>query len=369
MIAGVSLVAAYIAVSLALTAHTKAVLGHTYAPCFLSALHMAMTTIAAATVVLIASLQKKRACRGAQIEHLASKNIGLVVHAKGSASNSIHANNFESTRESSANHSDMADLKSPDLDETVGIMMPTETSVAVEANGKKGGEWGKGTIALGVLMAVNVVVSNATLGMVPMYVHQALRALGPAVTACVAWAAAGEVPRRRAIAALVPVVVGVALCFVESPQTDVSVVGVAFTLFGVVLAAAKGVLTAAIVRACGSSGSASPAHAVLETAPIACLCSVVFGLVVGEALAIGPLISNQRLHPGLIGHLFINGALAAALNLVGFAAVRHARALGLSVAANAKTAIAVLVAGTHRPLQMIGAAIALSGALIYAIAQ
>jgi drug/metabolite transporter (DMT)-like permease len=141
---------------------------------------------------------------------------------------------------------------------------------------------------------------------------------------------------------LVPVTIGVALA--TAGDYYFTPVGFLLTLFGTLLAAIKTILTNRIQKRSGAP-QLHPLDLLLRMSPLACIQSLVYASSLDEPRKLHSLFlglgSRQRLL--LAVKLAMNGLLAFGLNYVSFAANRKTSPLTMTVAANVKQCLSILL--------------------------
>lgn len=147
--------------------------------------------------------------------------------------------------------------------------------------------------------------------------------------------------------------------------------GFLLTLLGTLLAAFKTILTNRIQR--NFSTPLHPLDLLLRMSPLACIQSIIYASLVGEPTEFVNLIKGMTLSDrfSLIVKLAVNGALAFGLNYISFAANKKTSPLTMTVAANLKQCLSIVLGVWVFRLQVgwmnaLGIIIALSGGAWYA---
>lgn len=147
--------------------------------------------------------------------------------------------------------------------------------------------------------------------------------------------------------------------------------GLLLTLLGTLLAALKTILTNRIQR--NLSTPLHPLDLLLRMSPLACIQSIVLASLAGEPRKFATLISIMPLSDrlNLFIKLGVNGALAFGLNYISFAANKKTSPLTMTVAANLKQCLSIVLGVWVFRLQVgwmnaLGIIIALSGGAWYA---
>ena len=119
--------------------------------------------------------------------------------------------------------------------------------------------------------------------------------------------------------------------------------GFFITLLGTLLAAIKTVLTNQIQRSLSSP--LHPLDLLLRMSPLACIQSLAYAVTLGETASLtthlSQLSSQDQL--SLSGKLVVNGVLAFALNYVSFTANKKTSPLTMTVAANLKQCLSIVL--------------------------
>jgi Triose-phosphate Transporter family len=147
--------------------------------------------------------------------------------------------------------------------------------------------------------------------------------------------------------------------------------GFLLTLLGTLLAAAKTILTNRIQV--NNSSPLHPLDLLLRMSPLAFLQSIIYAILIGEPANVAMLLSTMSSHgrSTLALKLAINGALAFGLNYVSFAANKKTSPLTMTVAANVKQCLSIILGVWVFRLQVgwmnaVGIMIALVGGAWYA---
>jgi len=122
-----------------------------------------------------------------------------------------------------------------------------------------------------------------------------------------------------------------------------TILGLILTLFGTFLAAIKGVLTNRLQKSLTSP--LHPLDLLLRMSPLACIQSLVYAALLGETGALRTRVANLslRAQTTLILGLAVNGVLAFGLNYVSFAANKKTSPLTMTVAANIKQCLSIVL--------------------------
>ena len=202
-----------------------------------------------------------------------------------------------------------------------------------------------------ILFTVNITLSNYTLSLVSLPVHQTIRATAPALTIVIAvllelrtWSSFS----RATYASLIPIIFGVVLA-AHGGHYDATVFGLLMTFVGAVAAVLKTIAT----NIMQTHFDISSTDLIRHTAPLAVIQSLVMAWHYDEFTQITHLprlrtLANgtawDRLSMGSLGALMVvNALLAAALNLASFEANRTCGPLSMGVAANLKQVVILLL--------------------------
>jgi drug/metabolite transporter (DMT)-like permease len=211
---------------------------------------------------------------------------------------------------------------------------------------RKHTEWRDESTLMGLstLFMLNIAMSNVTMDMVSLPMHQILRATGPVITLGLEWMAGRKVEGNWS---LVPVVVGAVMTALGDLQFTRW--GVFWTMLGVVVACTKSVFTNHLLQ------GPKKLHAMdllmrmslYSAMQCACIAFVTKEIPVGLQqyyIAHGwDKAENQASYHHFLQHMFINALLALLINVVSFFAASHLRSLTISVTSNLKQVLVVLL--------------------------
>lgn len=213
-------------------------------------------------------------------------------------------------------------------------------------------------ICFSLLYTINIAVSNLSLGLISLSLHQTIRATAPAITVllCVTLL-------RRPLSSyststylsLIPTIAGVILA-TTSPNTDnhvphgprTSPEGILLTFLGAVLAVLKTILTNTLQQRAGRLSLNIPSITLIRyLSPYAVAQALVFALWTGEFQRLRNTIFLSNTGEGRISVIAAANVLAAALlNLTSFEANRRCGPLAMAIVANLKQ-VAVLMFDQH----------------------
>ncbi|ORY80392.1 hypothetical protein BCR37DRAFT_334637, partial [Protomyces lactucae-debilis] len=186
-----------------------------------------------------------------------------------------------------------------------------------------------------VLYSANIAVSNLSLEMVPVPIHQTVRATSPFFVLSLTSLLFRERHSLKIWLSLVPIVTGVVLATstdrIELPQF--LRISILITLIGSLLAALKTILTGRLQHYM----QIGAADLLLRLSLFACAQSFLMSYATGEMLR----LPRPSIH--LYSSVFGNGLLAMLLNLVSFSANREVGPLAMTVAANVKQVLVIIL--------------------------
>lgn len=174
--------------------------------------------------------------------------------------------------------------------------------------------------------------------MVSVPFHQIMRSTCPIFTILIYRLLYGRTYSQATYISLIPVIVGVGLATYGDYYFTGT--GFALTLLGVVLSALKTVMSNRIM----TGSLALPAlEILLRMSPLAALQSLLYAVVTGEASAFSAWVTEGNLTPSYTSALLGNGLLAFVLNVSSFRTNKIAGALTMTVCANLKQCLTVLL--------------------------
>ncbi|KAH9904397.1 triose-phosphate transporter family-domain-containing protein [Xylariomycetidae sp. FL2044] len=232
-------------------------------------------------------------------------------------------------------------------------------------------------VLFSTLFTLNIAVSNVSLARVSVPFHQVVRATTPLFTTLLFRGLYGRTFSRATCLSLVPVVLGVSLAtHGELSWTDV---GFVLTLLGVLLAALKTIMTNRFMT---GTLALSFWEVLLWMSPLAFIQSILYALVTGElsefaAFVRGELPSSAGAAMSLWQFIPIvagNGALAFALNVSSFSTNRVVGALTMTVCANVKQCLTIILGGLLFETQLSalniwGVVVTLAGGAVYSYVE
>ncbi|KAG7095740.1 hypothetical protein E1B28_006450 [Marasmius oreades] len=243
-------------------------------------------------------------------------------------------------------------------------------------------------VAFSVLYAVNIVVSNVSLQLVTIPFHQVVRAVTPVFTIILSSLLVGTKSTPERMVSLIPVVAGVGLA--TYGDYYFTRWGFILTLFGAILAALKTILTNVLqARPSSLSESKSPLAAKFNLStsspalpqlnplaflyllsPLAFVQCILFAQLSGELSRVRHYAATEMTSSKVLA-VALNGCIAFGLNVVSFSANKKCGALSMTVAANVKQVLTILLAVmifnlTITQMNMIGIILTLVGGVWYA---
>lgn len=194
--------------------------------------------------------------------------------------------------------------------------------------------------AFSILYTVNIAVSNLSLSMVTIPFHQVLRATTPVFTVAIYRFCYSNTYSFDTYVSLIPVIIGVGLATYGDYYA--TMLGFFMTLLGAILAALKTVVTNRMQTA---GLHLTALELLYRLSPLAFLQSIAMAYINDEFSGIKKFLFEQgNLSMKVILIFFINAAMAFGLNVTSFTANKKTGALTMTVAANVKQILTVLLA-------------------------
>lgn len=194
------------------------------------------------------------------------------------------------------------------------------------------------TVSLVRRIALRTALTYGNRAMVSVPFHQIMRSTCPIFTILIYRFFYGRTYSQATYISLIPVILGVGL----ATYGDYYFTGIGFTLTlsGVVLSALKTVMSNRIM----TGSLALPAlEILLRMSPLAALQSLTYAVATGEASAFSAWVAEGNLTPSYSSALLGNGLLAFFLNVSSFLTNKLAGALTMTVCANLKQCLTVLL--------------------------
>ncbi|POR32248.1 Putative sugar phosphate/phosphate translocator [Tolypocladium paradoxum] len=225
-------------------------------------------------------------------------------------------------------------------------------------------------VAFSALFTANIALSNLSLAMVSVPFYQTMRMLCPIFTILIYRVWYSRTYSTATYLSLLPLIIGAAMTTAgEMTFTDA---GFLLTIFGVVLAAVKTVVTNRFMT---GSLALPPLEFVMRMSPLAALQALACATATGEIGGFWDLIATGDISlPSAIASLAGNGFLAFLLNVSSFTTNKLAGALTMTVCGNLKQCLTVLIGififnVTVDMLNGAGMAVTMFGAAIYSKAE
>lgn len=212
-------------------------------------------------------------------------------------------------------------------------------------------------VAFSVLYSINIAVSNLSLEMVTIPFHQVVRAATPIFTIFLSMVLFGSRSSGQKVASLIPVVVGVGLATYGDYYCTTA--GLILTVLGTFLAAVKTIFTSILQSPPSLSHQhhsdsllrylvpprlhLHPLDLLARMAPLAFVECVILAHISGELERVR-LWSVQEMTPWTATILSLNGVIAFGLNIISFTANKKAGPLSMTVAANVKQVLSIILA-------------------------
>ncbi|KAI3649781.1 hypothetical protein MP228_005413 [Amoeboaphelidium protococcarum] len=197
-----------------------------------------------------------------------------------------------------------------------------------------------------VLYTVNIATSNISLQLVTVPFHQVVRATTPVFAILLSVLFLKKRYSLQIYLSLLPVIMGVGLATMG--EYNFSQTGLILTLLGTFLAAMKTVVTNVVQV---GSLKLHPIDLLLRMSPLAFVQCLIFGHLSGENQRLAEFIfgnpavdAPSLFTPTVFWALFFNGVIAFMLNFVSFTANKMTSALTMTVAANIKQVLSILLA-------------------------
>ncbi|KAK9454913.1 triose-phosphate transporter family-domain-containing protein [Dipodascopsis uninucleata] len=216
-----------------------------------------------------------------------------------------------------------------------------------------------------LLYTINIAISNVSLNLVTVPFHQIVRAMTPFFTVIIYVVGFRKVYSTMTYISLIPVVAGVG--FATAGDYYFTPIGFILTLLGAFLAALK---TVATNRVQTGRLRLSPLELLFRMSPLAFIQTVIYAYFTGEIAGLREYWSTSMTTTMML-KLALNGAIAFGLNVVSFTANKKTGALTMTVAANVKQILTIVLAIIFfhlavTPLNALGIMLTLVGGAWYA---
>jgi len=196
------------------------------------------------------------------------------------------------------------------------------------------------------LYTLNIAISNVSLNLVTVPFHQVVRAMTPFFTVIIFVICFRKTYSKMTYISLIPVVAGVG--FATAGDYYFTPLGFFLTLLGAFLAAVKTVVTNKVQT---GRLRLSPLELLARMSPLAFMQTLMYSYYTGEmAEAKVWFMTSYDNRKGII--LLINGCIAFALNVISFTANKKTGALTMTVAANVKQILTIVLSFIFYNLQV-----------------
>ena len=176
--------------------------------------------------------------------------------------------------------------------------------------------------------------------------HQIVRAMTPFFTVILCRVWLHKTYSRSTYLSLIPVVCGVGLA--TAGDYYATALGFCLTLLGALLASVKTVVTNRLLT---GRLRLSSLELLYRMSPLAFVQTIVYAYFTGELGKVGDYYANKMTQRDMI-FLAMNGAIAFALNVVSFGANKKTGALTMTVAANVKQILTIVLSITFWGLEV-----------------
>ncbi|KAF8246857.1 TPT-domain-containing protein [Wilcoxina mikolae CBS 423.85] len=187
------------------------------------------------------------------------------------------------------------------------------------------------------LYTINIAISNVSLNLVTIPFHQIVRAMTPFFTVIIYRVFFGKTYGRATYTSLIPVVAGVG--FATAGDYYFTALGFVLTLFGAFLAAIKTVVTNRIQT---GRLKLSPLELLYRMSPLALTQTLMYAWFFGEFEGVRGYATEQMGRKEVL-ILATNGVIAFGLNVISFTANKKTGALTMTVAANVKQILTIVL--------------------------
>eukprot|EP00035_Acanthoeca_spectabilis_P020167 m.431443 g.431443 ORF g.431443 m.431443 type:complete len:331 (+) comp17306_c0_seq1:52-1044(+) len=220
--------------------------------------------------------------------------------------------------------------------------------------------------AFSLLFNVNIWLSNYSLNLVTMAMHQVVRALVPAFTVMLSIPFLGKTYSTKTLATLILIFFGVCL-YAGEGDVGGSNYGIALTLVGAFLAAAKGVVTNLLMV---GRLKLHPFDLVRYTSTYSAIVLFAVVMYTGTLQESMDNIAEREPGSGVERALIVNGLGAYFLNIVSFVANKSTSPLAMNVGGITKQVLAIILGivlfGTVlSPQSQVGVVVVIAGVILY----
>ncbi|EMD00745.1 hypothetical protein BAUCODRAFT_61563 [Baudoinia panamericana UAMH 10762] len=194
-------------------------------------------------------------------------------------------------------------------------------------------------VGFSVLFTLNIALSNISLALVSVPLHQIIRSTIPISTIFIYRAAYGKTYSTATYLTMVPLIAGVGLA--TAGDYYCTLLGFLVTVLGNMLASVKTVATNELTT---GSLQLPSLELLLRMSPLATSQCVVYACGSGEVAKLYAARNEGVLQtPTMVFALAVNAAMAFLLNIISFETNKVAGALTLTVAGNVKQALTVML--------------------------
>ncbi|KAF9573444.1 UAA transporter [Mortierella alpina] len=191
------------------------------------------------------------------------------------------------------------------------------------------------------LYTLNIAISNVSLSEVSVAFHQVVRAMTPVFTIAISILFLSKRYSINTYLSLLPLLLGVYMA--TKGEYQYTAMGFFLTVLGTMLAAIKTVVTNRIQI---GRLQLHPLDLLLRMSPLAFVQTVIFSWMTGELDEVRSFCATDNMSYQLVLGLLVNGVIAFFLNYVSFTANKKTSALTMTVAANVKQVLSIVVAVT-----------------------
>jgi len=217
-----------------------------------------------------------------------------------------------------------------------------------------------------LLFNVNIWISNFSLNLVSMTMHQMVRALVPACTVVISFFLLQKQYSKGVLSSLVVIFFGVCI-YSYKGELDYTMFGLCVTALGAVLAALKGVITNMFMV---GSLKLHPIDLLTYTTTFSAIQLYLALTFFSDEFDKSLVLSSEKDHD-LIQALMVNGVGAFALNIVSFSANKKTSPLAMNIGGVTKQVLAIVVGiilfkTPVTTYSVMGVAVTVGGILLYA---
>ena len=216
---------------------------------------------------------------------------------------------------------------------------------------------------------MNIAISNLSLSLVSLPLHQTVRATAPVITVLLSQFLVNPTPvfGLSVCLSLCPIVAGVIIAAYDDDYED-NLLSLLLTLLGAFSAVFKTIMTYRLQ----TRGPGLPAlELIWLVSPFTTLSCLGVAYFTGELFEVGSWVFVGSMWPIALGAMLLDSCLAFFLNLASFTANKAVGALGMAVAANVKQVAILLVLGMCGQYvswqQVLGTLITVTGGLWYSV--